>query len=94
LYFSHNAIIKDILIRMIIPFSFSSISYGMAPKEEAPFIDGTGVTGQIDYDISDREFSEMNKGNWSVALEFFHRLGFDLVKSQRLTKVVVITDPQ
>lgn len=96
LYHYSNAIIKDILIRMIFNFSFGFVKpgYGIIPKEEGPFVDETGISCEIDYDISNREFEEMQKGNWDIALAFLKRNGLSLVKSQRLTKVVVIRDPQ
>ena len=93
LYRYNNAIMKDILIRLIISFSFGHSSFGVRPIIEAPFIDETGITDEIDYDISDREFQEIKKGNWDVALEFLHRLGLELLRGERLTKVVVISDP-
>jgi len=93
LYLHHNAVMKDVLIRLIQAFSFGNIRYGIQPRETAPFTDATGIRGDIDYSISDREFDEMRKHNWGVSLEFLHRLGLDLVKGVRPTKVVVIREP-
>jgi hypothetical protein len=94
LWKTNNAIMKDILIRMIFSFSFGNSAFGNTPLEEAPFIDETGINGEIDYDITAREFAEMLKSNWNTSLAFLHRLGLDLKKSERLTKVVVIRDPK
>lgn len=95
LYRRTNAIIKDILEQNILSvYSFGYAPFGRKPKIEAPFFDETGITGEIDYEFSDREFQEMRKGNWDMLLQFLHRLGLDLIKGERLTKVVVIRDPK
>jgi thiol-disulfide isomerase/thioredoxin len=91
----HNAQMLDIMIRLIYPFSYTNMSYGEKPMEEAPFIDETGLDGPIDYDIYlQREAKPINeRKDWNAALAFLHRLGLDLQRGERLTKVVVIRDP-
>jgi uncharacterized protein (TIGR03435 family) len=88
-----NAITKDVLMRLIIYFSYSQIGFDSSPKKEGPFVDETGISGNIDYNITRHESEELRKGNWEVALKFLHRQGFDLVEDKRMTKVVVIKDP-
>ena len=90
-----NSVMKDILIRFIFPFSYGQSLYGwVKPKEEAPFIDETGIFDEIDYDITQKEFDNFRNGDWESCLNYLHRLGLDLVKGERLTKVVIIRDPK
>lgn len=90
----HNAIMKDILLQYLIyPFSYSNMSYGSKPMEEGPFIDETGIEGPIDYDMSILENAAIRNHDFKAVIDFIHRLGLDLQKGERLTKVVVINDP-
>ena len=93
LYRYTNAVMMDILERLQINFSFGFASIGIKPREEAPFIDETGISYEFNYNMTLREYQEMRNGNWNATLEFLHRFGLELVKGERLTKVVVILDP-
>lgn len=88
-----SALMKDILVRFLVYFSQPGASYDFQPFTMAPFIDETGISGKIDYDITDKENDAMQKGDWNMALVFLDRLGLKLVLRQRVTRVVVVSDP-
>jgi hypothetical protein len=92
LYKISNAIMKDILVMYQYSFSFGYASYDIEPITEAPFIDDSEITNEIDYTLSERERLGFKNHNWDTALEFLHRLGLNLIRDQRETRVVVITD--
>jgi thiol-disulfide isomerase/thioredoxin len=94
LFGNANAMMKDIWIRLCLAYSFghSSFDYGHPPTE-APFVDETGITGDIDYSISRREFTDISNRDWGATLRFLHRWGLDLVNGTKLIKVVIITNP-
>lgn len=87
-----STLMKDILVRLLIPFSATGASYDFQPFTTAPFIDETGFTAKIDYNITNVENDAIQKGDWSAAMSFLDRLGLKLVLRYRLTKVVVISD--
>jgi thiol-disulfide isomerase/thioredoxin len=92
-YHYRSAIMKDILIRLIFSYSFGQSSYGIDPKEEAPFIDETGIKGPIDYDLSIDAWRGMEKNDWNTYIKFLERYDLHLEKSKRVTRVVIIRDP-
>jgi len=70
-----------------------NFGYGFVYPEqeiEAPFIDATGIIGEIDYTIHDYEMNAMKKFNFDAAIKFVRRLGLDLVKRDIPMEVVVI----
>ena len=67
-------------------------AHDIEPITEAPFIDDSELTNEIDYTLSERECLGFKNHNWDMALEFLHRLGLNLIRDQRETRVVVITD--
>lgn len=93
LFKNTSAVMKDIWVRLVLSFSYANQSFDEKPLQEAPFIDATGITGKIDYDISVAEMKAFQESNWEGVLQFLHRWGLDLKKGEQLMKVIVIKDP-
>jgi thiol-disulfide isomerase/thioredoxin len=87
-YVFTNASMRDIIWVLGSTYGYVSFDYGKLPlAEQGPFIDETGIKGDIDF-----EFDK----NWSFeeCRKYFNGLGLDIVKSKKEMKVVVIRDPK
>ena len=81
-----NAEMRDIIWFLASNYGYVPYDHGKLPKkEQAAFIDETGLTGNIDFRI-DRSWT------FQQAREFLNSVGLDIVKSQKMMKVVVIRD--
>jgi hypothetical protein len=70
-----------------IHFGYGSLDFGRLPKsEQAPFIDETGITKNIDF-IFNPEWT------FRECVEYLGSMGLQLTRGQRRMKVVVIKDP-
>lgn len=81
-----NGIVRDITMVLGSTFGYTTLDYGKLPvKEQAPFIDETGIKEEIDFKFDKRwSFDEVKK--------YLNDLGLDLIKSSKEMKVVVIRD--
>lgn len=82
-----NAITRDIINYLGSTFGYKRLDRGkLKPEDQAPFIDCTGISAQIDF-ICDRGWS------FKEATDYFRDLGLDVIKSKQEMKVIVIRDP-
>jgi thiol-disulfide isomerase/thioredoxin len=86
-FFFTNAIMRDIIWTLASWYGYGSYDYGKLPKaEQAAFIDGTGITEEIDFKFDKSwSFEDFRK--------YLQSLGLDVVKDKKPMKVVVIRDP-
>jgi thiol-disulfide isomerase/thioredoxin len=89
-YAYHNAEIRDLIRRFITNYGEGFVSPTRAIT--APFIDETGIGSEIDYSITDEEFTKMTKGDFEAGKAFLKRLGLNLEKGETEMSVVVIRD--
>ena len=60
----------------------------------APFIDRTGIVGEIDYKIPEKAWNLLSNGDFEGFRDFLPSLGLHLEKGTKSMKVVVIRDPK
>jgi thiol-disulfide isomerase/thioredoxin len=83
-----NGTMRDIISCLAHTYGYGPYDYGKLPlSEPAPFIDETGIKGNIDFECCDRgwRFDDYKK--------YLNSLGLDVVKGKKIMKVVVIRDP-
>ncbi|MBN8650575.1 MAG: TlpA family protein disulfide reductase [Cytophagales bacterium] len=79
-----NASMRDLIAMLGSTYGYGTLDYGRLPlKDQAPFIDATGITNAIDFTF--------DKGlTFSETLKALNAIGLDIVKSERHMKVVVL----
>ncbi|TRX61186.1 TlpA family protein disulfide reductase [Fulvivirga sp. M361] len=85
-----NGEIADFIIQFTTTFG---VGYTRNPIE-APFIDMTGITTEIDYDRTGDEVQSFKELNFEAARKSLERHGLYLEKGEKWMKVVIIRDPK
>jgi len=88
----HNAVMQDLVCLLELQFGADFRPADLGP--EPPFIDMTGIRGELDYSIEEKDLSALKTEGIPAAKRLLNKIGLDLVKSQRPMKVVVIRDPK
>jgi peroxiredoxin len=68
-------------------YLIGSLSYFMEERIQDPFVDGTGISGNIDFTI------EADMTNLEAIGKALRKQGFDFVKSTQMMEVLVIREP-
>ncbi len=94
-----NSEIRDIIAQLEIKYGYS-ISDAMVPmpNKQPPFIDATGIKGEIDFvmykDLAERiAGAEPSVNTFDLYRELLKQNGLELVRSTQVMNVVVICDP-
>jgi thiol-disulfide isomerase/thioredoxin len=93
-----NAQVRDLIFQLEIKYGYSMRGNLVHhPDKQPPFIDATGITGKIDYsydaDLMKRLIRERKyMNNFEAYRKWLSQIGFNLERSYKKMKVVVIRD--
>lgn len=95
-----NAQVRDIIFQLESRFGYSPLgNLKHHPDKQPPFFDSTGIIGGIDYAYDEafatRLLEEKNiRDTFPDYKKWLEEIGFELKRSERKMKVVVIRDPK
>jgi thiol-disulfide isomerase/thioredoxin len=95
-----NAQVRDIIFQLENRFGNSSLGNLIPhPGKQPPFIDATGIIGDIDYSYNEAFYTKLLedkniRDTFSDYKKWLEEIGFELKRSQRKMRVVVVRDPK
>ena len=90
-----NAEMRDIIKLLYNAFNYEFDAQGKLIRKRFPvFVNATGLTGEMDYEMTPAEFQAFQNSNQEVIQSFLNRHGLYLEAGTKPMKVVVIRDPQ